>query len=476
MDRLEHRLTRLYRERPTLGNRVLYWMQASVRVRDNLALAWAQAEARNRNLPLEVLFCLDPGYPGANARSFAFLLDGLGEVGEALENRGIGFTVAQGPALPTLAAAGPGTTIAVFDRGYLPFARRLRFQAADILPCPVVEVEDNASVPVALVSGKQEWSAATLRPKLMRLAGQEGPLPQVRDGETRRGGHLAEDLARAGIPVLPGRPSRAWLARLPVDTSVGPTSLKGGETAALARWQRFLDEKLDRYDTDRSDPNLDGSSGLSPYLHFGHLSPVTLVADLQARGLWREPVTFRASGEDPASKFVDEALVRRELSLNLVWNNPEAASYSGLPAWARRTLEEHAADRRPWVYTRANWEAARTHDPAWNAAQRQLVATGTIPNYLRMYWGKKILEWSPDPARAFSEALYLNDKYALDGRDPNSIAGVAWCFGMHDRPWGDRPIFGTVRSMTYGGLKRKFDIAAYERRWATDPGEFTLQS
>jgi deoxyribodipyrimidine photo-lyase len=452
-------------------------MQASVRIRDNLALARAQSEARTRGLPLEVLFCLDPTYPGANARSFAFLLDGLEDVWIALNDRGIRLTVARGPAVPTLAAAGPGTALAVFDRGYLPFARRQRFQAAEALSCPILEVEDNASVPVSLVSPHQEWTAATLRPKLMRLAGREGPFPGVPSAAlSGHGDRLASDLARAGIETLPGPPSRKWLDRLEVDGSVGPTPLRGGEAQAEVLWNKFLDDKLERYDTERNDPNLDGASRLSPYLHFGHLSPVSLIADLQVRGLWREPVSFRAAGEDAASKFVDEALVRRELSFNLVWYQPEAASYRGLPAWAKRTLDDHTADRRPWVYTRSDWEASRTHDPAWNAAQRQLVATGTMPGYLRMYWGKKILEWSADPAQAFADALALNDKYALDGRDPNSVAGVAWCFGMHDRPWGERPVFGTVRSMTYGGLKRKFDIGAYERRWGAPPEEFTLQS
>jgi deoxyribodipyrimidine photo-lyase len=440
-------------------------MQASVRVRDNLALARAQAEARDRDLPLDILFCLDPAYPGANARSLAFLLDGLEDTARSLEALGSTLTVALGPAGPSLAAAGATAALVVFDRAYLPFARAQRRHVADLLPCPVVEVEDNASVPVTLVSEKEEWSAATLRRKLLRLVGQEPALPQARPGlAPGRPDRLAEDLARAGIPVLTQRPDRSLLGRLGADPSVHPTDLPGGETAALARWRAFLDDKLDRYDAERNDPNRDGASGLSPYFHFGHLSPLTLVADLQARGLW-----------DPASKFVDEALVRRELSLNFVVHNPEAARYEGLPAWARRTLGEHRDDRRPYLYTRDEWEGARTHDPAWNAAQRQLVATGTIHNYLRMYWGKKILEWSADPATAFADALFLNDKYALDGRDPNSVAGVAWCFGKHDRPWGDRPVFGSVRSMTYGGLKRKFDIGAYERRW-TDPGEFTLRS
>jgi len=463
---MEHRLTRTFTGRPTHGDRVLYWMQASVRVRDNLALAWAQQEAQTRGLPLDVLFCLDATYHEANARSFAFLLDGLEDASLSLEALGLHLSVALSPAPPAVAAAGARAALVVFDGAYLPGARLQRHHIAAWLPCPVVQAEDNAAVPVKTVSLKDEWAAATLRPKLMRLASLEPFLPQPRPGlVAENAAALAEDLEQAGISVLNRRPGRGLLPELAVDPGVPPTELRGGEVQAWARWEHFRDHKLDAYDQARNDPNVDGQSGLGPFLHFGHLSPVSLVEDLKRRGLWREPTTFRRAGEDPVSKFLDEVLVRRELSLNYVRFNPDHASWLGLPDWARKTLGDHRNDPRPALYDRSQWEAGHTHDEVWNAAQYQLASTGILHGYLRMYWGKKILEFSADPAQAYLDALYLNNKYALDGRDPNSYAGVAWCFGKHDRPWARRPVYGMVRSMTAGGLHRKFDVDEYVRRF-----------
>ena len=461
---MEHRLTRSFTQRPVQGERILYWMQASVRVRDNLALVLAQREAHERGLSLEVLFCLDPSFPEANARSFAYLLDGLEDVAGGLAAIGLKLTVALSQAAVAVPVAAQRAALVFFDTGYLPLARRQREDIAQSLPCPVITAEDNAAIPVS-ASGKEEWSAATLRPKLMRLATLEGCLPQSVPGfAASRPEVLASDLAAAGI-VVADRPNRLYLARLGVDESVAPTEARGGEARAWEVWQRFRDHRLQRYDQDRNDPNLDGASGLAPALHFGHISPLSLMADLKRQGLWREPVTFRKAGEDPVSKFLDEVLVRRELSFNFVRFNPDSATWLGLPAWARKTLLEHKDDRRAATYDRAAWETARTHDRVWNAAQFQLASTGTLHGYMRMYWGKKILEWSADPGQAYLDALYLNNKYALDGRDPNSYAGVAWCFGKHDRPWGERAVYGLVRSMTEGGLRRKFDVDRYVRRF-----------
>lgn len=463
---MEHRLTTTFGERTTQGQRILYWMQASVRVRDNLALAWAQQEARARNLPLDVLFCLDASYPEANQRSFAFLLDGLYDVAEGLEALGLTLTVALSPPLPAVLAAGAQAALVVFDRGYLPHARRQRWDIAQKLPCPVVMAEDNVAVPVKTVSEKDEWAAATLRPKLMRLASLEPPLAQPQPGLAEGSSEaLVEALTLAGIRVLAGRPSRALLPELGVDASVAATALRGGEVAAWSRWEHFRDAKLGAYDKDRNDPTLDGQSGLGPYLHFGHLSPMSLTHDLKTRDLWKEPTTFKKAGEDAVSRFLDELLVRRELSINFVVHNADHATWNCLPTWAKKTLEDHRHDHRAAVYTGAEWEAATTHDKVWNAAQCQLASTGILHGYMRMYWGKKILEWSADPGQAYLDAVYLNNKYALDGRDPNSYAGVAWCFGKHDRPWGERAVYGLVRCMTEGGLRKKFDVDEYVRRF-----------
>jgi len=463
---MEHRLTRFFAERPTRGERVLYWMQASVRIRDNLALAWAQKEAHERGLPLEVLFCLDPQDTQANARSVALVLDGLFDVAQGLAALGLNLTVALSPSEPAVLAAGAKAAITVFDRGYLPVARRQRREIALGLPCPVVVAEDNVAVPVETVSGKEEWAASTLRPKLMRLASLEPFLPQPVPGlALSRSERLREDLSQAGIATWEGDPSRSWLARFSFTEEVEPVDLRGGEKAAWARWEGFRDRGLGEYNDARNDPNLEGQSGLGPALHHGQISPVSLMEDLKRRGLWQEPNSYRRAGEDSVSKFLDEVLVRRELSINYVVYNDEHATWNGLPDWARKTLRAHQNDPRTAVYRRQDWEAGRTHDPVWNAVQYQLTSTGRIPGYLRMYWGKKILEWSADPAQAFLDALYLNNKYALDGGDPNSYAGVAWCFGKHDRPWGERAVYGLVRCMTAGGLAKKFHLNDYVRRF-----------
>jgi len=462
---VEHRKKILGNTRSLKGEFVLYWMQASVRVQDNLALQEAMSLAGERGLDLAVLFCLDAGYPEANERSFAFLLDGLGDVSAGLAKLGLKLTIVAGSPLEAVPLAARQAAVLVTDQGYMPLQRRWRQQISEAVKCPVILVEDNISVPVGVSSDHEEWTAATLRPKLMRLADLE-PLPvPLPFPNCRFWAPAVSAWSEAGLKVLEGMPSRAWLDWLPIDHGVPATNLAGGESAALHRWSSFMQVGLERYDTDRNDPNLEGSSGLAPYLHFGHLSPLTLLRDLKASGRWVPAVSYRRAGEDPASKFLDEVLVRRELSINFVWYNPVFATFQGLPEWARRTLGQHKADQREYVYSDRDWETARTHDEAWNAAQTQLVTTGIMHGYMRMYWGKKLLEWNSEPAQALELALRLNNRYALDGRDPNSYAGVAWCFGKHDRPWAERSVYGLVRCMTSGGLARKFDLRAYVERF-----------
>jgi deoxyribodipyrimidine photo-lyase len=440
-------------------------MQASVRVQDNLALQEAMALADDRGLDLAVVFCLDAGYPEANKRSFAFLLDGLKDVSAALAGLGLKLTIVAGSPLEAVPLAARRAAVLVTDQGYMPLQRRWRQQISENVSCPVILMEDNISVPVKVASDHEEWTAATLRPKLMRLADLE-PLPVALPRNRCRSWEGAEAAwSSAGLKVLEGVPGRQWLERLALDNGVPATSLPGGESAALRRWSDFMQGGLEHYNTDRNDPNLEGSSGLAPYLHFGHISPLTLLRDLKASGRWVPAVSYRRAGEDPASKFLDEVLVRRELSINYVWYNPDFSTLQGLPDWARRTLGHHQADQREYLYSDLDWESARTHDEAWNAAQTQLVNTGIMHGYMRMYWGKKLLEWNSDPAAALELALRLNNRYALDGRDPNSYAGVAWCFGKHDMPWAERSVYGLVRCMTSGGLARKFDLNAYVARF-----------
>jgi deoxyribodipyrimidine photo-lyase len=240
------------------------------------------------------------------------------------------------------------------------------------------------------------------------------------------------------------------MASLDIDRTVQPvTGYVGGASQALARLKDFLEHKLDHFTDLRNDPSQDFCSGLSPYLHFGQISPLTMALQVRATD---------SPGKDA---LIEELIVRRELAFNFVHYNPRYDQYDGLAPWALRTLNFHAKDHREFLYTPEQFEQADTHDPYWNAAQREMVVTGRMHGYMRMYWGKKILEWSKTPKEAFDTALYLNNKYELDGRDPNGYAGVAWCFGQHDRAWGERPVYGKVRYMNANGLKRKFNIEAY---------------
>jgi deoxyribodipyrimidine photo-lyase len=246
------------------------------------------------------------------------------------------------------------------------------------------------------------------------------------------------------------------LSELSLDQSVSPVeTYRGGREDAMRLLDEFIGDKLKYYNDLRNDPGTDYGSQLSPYLHFGQISPLEIA--LKVRGA-------RGKAREVKEAYLEELIVRRELSMNFVQYNPHYDSFEALPDWAKKTLKAHEKDKREYVYELQAWEEARTHDPYWNAAQREMVTTGKMHNYMRMYWGKKILEWSKTPEEAYQIALYLNNKYELDGRDPNGFAGVAWCFGKHDRAWAERPIFGKVRYMNAAGLRRKFDIEKYVRR------------
>ncbi|PTA68706.1 deoxyribodipyrimidine photo-lyase [Deinococcus arcticus] len=441
--------TRLQPLRPGAPARrgfVLLWVQASVRTRDNHALEYAVQEANRLGLPLVAVFGLTPGYPEANARHYLYLLEGLRDLRANLAARGIPLRVAPGtPPKVVLQAAGEGAALVVTDVGYVRVAREWRAWLAGHLSVPLVQVESEAVVPVRVASPKLEVGARTLRPRLHRVW-HEYLVPL----EPRGLRCTATDWA----PGLDLQDPAAQVAGLPVDHTVPPGAEEGGEQAALDLLEDFVACKLEDYHLRRRDPTVDGSSRLSAALHYGHLSPLT--AALAAR-------EHPGPGTDA---FMEELIVRRELSFNLCTYNPAYDRYEGLPAWARMTLEAHAGDRREHLYTRAELDAAQTHDPYWNAAQRQMTRTGRMHNHMRMYWGKKVLEWSATPQAAYETLVWLNNRHEQDGRNPNSWAGIGWVFGQHDRPWARRPIFGTVRYMNAGGLKRKFDADLYARQWA----------
>jgi deoxyribodipyrimidine photo-lyase len=431
---------------------VVYWMQAAQRARTNHALEYAVAAANELGKPLVVLFALTEDYPEANERPYAFMLEGLKETQERLCRRGIPMVVRRGAPDREIAAFAHDAALVVVDDGYVRHERRWRESAAAALDCPLIEVATNVIVPVETASPKEEYAAATLRPKILRLL--DGFLTPLRETPLR---------------VRPVEPDvESWdisdtdaaLGRLHVDrTARRLLSIRGGPAEAERRLRAFVAGKLAGYAEARNDPTVDGQSGLSPYLHFGQISPLAV-----ALAVKKGP----AYGQAP---FLEELIVRRELSFNFVRYNRAYDRFDGLPEWCRATLLEHAGDPRPSLYTRAELERGATHDPYWNAAQREMVLSGKMHGYMRMYWAKKILEWSASPRQAFRTALALNNAYELDGRDPNGFAGVAWAFGKHDRPWARRPVFGTVRYMNAAGLRRKFDADAYVRKIAGLAGD-----
>ncbi|MDX1631199.1 MAG: deoxyribodipyrimidine photo-lyase [Thermoanaerobaculia bacterium] len=433
---------------PTSGRYVLYWMQQSQRAEHNDALEYAVRRANEAGLPLLVGFGLTADYPDANLRHYRFMLEGLEQTARALRRRGIAFVLREGdPADIALQLAGEAALV-VCDRGYLRHQVRWRERVATEAEREVVQVEADAVVPVESASEKREYAARTLRPKIHRTLDEF--LVELRTTALeQRLVDPPEGLELDSIDEI--------LDRLPLDRSVDPVTehFRGGTSRARARLRRFLDESLASYADGRSPPESDHVSRLSPYLHFGQISPVYVALRIS------EAETV---AQENREAFLEQLIVRRELAINFVRYTPDYDSWESLPEWARETLEEHGDDERDHRYEPSELEDAATHDEYWNAAMAEMKLTGYTHNTMRMYWGKKILEWSKSPREAWELALELNNRYFLDGRDPSSWANVGWVFGLHDRPWPERPIFGKVRSMTASGLERKYDPGRYVER------------
>jgi deoxyribodipyrimidine photo-lyase len=424
------------------GDYVLYWMQASQRAHYNHALEYAIERANGLHQPLYVFFGLAESYPDANLRHFHFMLEGLQETSNRLSSRSVPFIMkAASPERGVLELA-EAASLVITDRGYLRIQRDWRELVASTAECPVIQVESDAVVPVGVASQKEEWSAATLRKKIARHL--QRFLVPLRERKVRNPPQYPD------LSPLSLESPDAVLAQLTIDRRITPVdTYHGGLSHALSNLSIFLSERLAIYPDKRNDPNVRALSNMSPYLHFGQISP--LYVALQVKG----------TSSPHAGVYLEELIVRRELAMNFVLYNPRYDSFLGLPDWSGRTLRDHAGDGREYRYTREEWEKAATHDLYWNAAQDEMRKTGKMHGYMRMYWGKKILEWSDSPEEAFHTALKLNNRYELDGRDPNGYTGVAWCFGKHDRAWRERPVFGKVRYMNAEGLRRKFDADAY---------------
>jgi deoxyribodipyrimidine photo-lyase len=438
----KERIKFLNQKRVNKGKYVLYWMQASQRTEYNHALEYGILKANELRQPIIVFFGITDHFPEGNKRHYYFMLEGLRELTQSLQDRGIQMVIQhQSPELGAV-QLGAKASLAVVDRGYLKIQKYWREYAAERMDCPLIQVESDVIVPVEEASPKEEYAAATFRPKINKtldhfLIPLRPAIPLVNS--------LSMD-----FPCFPIDDIEKAMAKLRIDRSVKKTKdYLGGPKEAQKRLQVFLKSKLDHFPELRNNPTLDYLSHMSPYLHFGQISP-----------LW---IAFQAlKTKSPGTEaFLEELIVRRELSMNFVFYNQRYDSWEAVPEWAKKTLTTHQKNRRPFLYGLVELETAKTHDPYWNAAQKEMVMKGKMHGYMRMYWGKKILEWSQTPQEAFQRVLYLNNKYELDGRDPNGFTGVAWCFGKHDRPWGERPIFGNVRYMNDKGLKRKFDADGY---------------
>jgi deoxyribodipyrimidine photo-lyase len=396
---------------------------------------------------LHVVFCLVPSFLDATIRHFAFMLTGLQEVESELIKLHIPFTLLTGnpeDEIPEFASRITAGTV-VTDFNPLRIAMRWRSQVASRLTVPLIEVDAHNILPARLITDKPEYAAFTLRKKIeANLPQWLQPIPEIIPHPF----NIRDENVKA----------IDWeftLNRLPVDRSVQEVSgIIPGEKAALEGLNLFVKKKLENYSTERNFPDKAGQSELSPWLHFGQIS---------AQRVALEVSSAYANPESRAS-FLEELIVRRELADNFCLHTPDYDRFDGFQPWAKKTLDKHRADIREYIYEAEEFEACRTHDPLWNSAQREMMVKGKMHGYMRMYWAKKILEWSESPEAAMAIAIWLNDKYELDGRDPNGYAGIAWAIGgVHDRPWAERPVFGMIRYMNYQGCKRKFDVSSYQR-------------
>jgi len=442
---------RLIHARPQQPGPVLYWMHREMRAADNWSLLHAQALAAQRRQPLAVVFCLARRYSLASLMHFAFMVHGLAETAKVLAARGIPLIVLRGE---------PGREVAAFVRearaGLLvtdadPTRPKRAWLAALLadLDCPAIEVDARNIVPARTATPKAEYMARTLRPKIHRL------LPDFLDAFPA----LADQAGYWPAPWPGPLPKTDWPALL-AEFGPAPASFLPGEAAAHAALERFIDTGLPHYADERNTPVDPACSLLSPYLHFGQLS---------AQAAARRVMAAKAPAE-ARDAFLEQLIVRRELAENFCLHNPNYDTPEAFPAWARATLAKHGGDLRPYLVSDNQLDAGETPDPLWNAAQRQLLTTGHMHGWLRMYWAKQMLLWSRDAETALARVLRLNDTLSLDGRDVNGYAGAAWSIGgVHDRPWPERPVFGTVRSMTARGAARKFDTHAFIDRW-TRPG------
>ncbi len=421
---------------------VIYWMQRDQRVHDNWALLYAQETALSRNVPLYVVFCLAGKFADAAYRHFAFMIKGLMQAEKEFARFNIPFILLRGDTGKSIAGfvKEAGVGVLVTDFNPLKIVNKWKKEVSEEISIPFYEVDAHNIVPCFAASNKAEFGAYTIRPKIKRMLDdflvEFPPVVKMKRNEVKN--------------------KNDWNAALDeklYDTSVNEVkNILPGEDEGIKALQRFIDERFPDYAVKRNDPSIDYTSNLSPYFHFGQLAPQR--AALAVLRLTDYP--------ESRESFLEELIIRRELADNFCFYNNDYDSFNGFHAWAKETLNNHRKDEREYIYSLKDFEKGNTHDPLWNAAQMEMVKKGKMHGYMRMYWAKKILEWTKTPEDAVKIAVYLNDRYELDGRDPNGYTGIAWAIGgVHDRAWSERPVFGKVRYMNYNGCKRKFDVDLY---------------
>ncbi len=464
------------------GEFVVYWMTAYRRTRFNFALQRAVEWANQLKRPLLILEAVRTHYRWHSDRFHRFMLDGMVDNAVAIEKTKARYY----PYIELKNRDGQGlletlskqASIVVTDDFPCFFHPALYQKIAQHWSCAVELVDSNGIIPMRATDRTFTVAHSYRRYMQKEIVNHFDDWPNADPLKSLKTEKL-KALPKSVIEHWPMSPvdelPHFSLAKLNIDHSVQPTGVKGGMRAAENKLASFVNGKLGNYSEDRNEPEKSGSSGLSPYLHFGHISSHEIFGQLTAANRWTPAMLSKANGKmhgfwnmsEHSEAFIDQLLTWREIGFNMCWRDPNYDRYSSLPTWAKTTLAKHESDPRPFVYSMEQFESAATHDELWNAAQRQLVREGVIHNYLRMLWGKKILHWTASPQDALKVMLQLNNKYALDGRDPNSYSGIFWILGRYDRAWGpERPVFGKIRYMTSESTRSKFSVKTYLGRYS----------
>lgn len=465
------------------GDYVLYWMHSNRRLYWNFALEYAVAWANKLSKPLLILEGLNSDYPWAADRYHSFMMDGMQEKAQDCAQRGVAYYTylepKPGVGKGIIEALASRACMLISDEYPVFIMRRFNEIISKRVSIPYITVDSNGVIPLGITE-KAPYAAFLFRKIVQKRfveawssLPKEDPLADLQHKQAA----ISSDVLIKWPDLMPAKDwIRPSLADFPINHQVGALSYRGDRKEGLARLDRFVHKKLHRYGNERNDPDADAASRLSPFLHFGTLSEHEIVARIlnEQPQNWSYTTLVDAKGKSEGyfggheyiEKFLDEIITWRGVGFHFAHHTPNYDQFESLPDWAIASLEAHKKDPRPHLYSLEELEAAQTSDPIWNAAQRELVEEGIVHNYLRMLWGKKILEWTPDPETALAYMIELNNKYAIDGRDPNSYSGIFWCLGRFDRPWFERPIYGSIRYMTTDSARKKLKMKEYLSRWS----------